>query len=180
VLVRLHPWAAFCTESLLGKTSIFRTCCASPAAPLGDFCTDSLLEKSSIFCTCCASPAAPLGDFCTESLLEKTSIFCTCCASPAAPLGDFCTESLLEKTSIFRTCCASPAAPLDDFRAECRTRGRPALPLAVTSMWSNAEDRRCGLFRHCFNFLRGIFACILHGSASLKTSPLGGKECGPE
>jgi hypothetical protein len=30
------------------------------------------------------------------------------------------------------------------------------------------------------SFLRGIFAGILHGSASLKTSPLGGKECGPE
>jgi hypothetical protein len=112
--------------------------------------------------------------------MEKTSIFHTCCASPAAPLGDFCTESLLEKTSIFRTCCASPAAPLGDFCAEFRTQGRPTLLLAVTSMWSNAEDRRCGLFRHCFSFLRGIFACILHGSASLKTSPPGGKECGPE
>jgi hypothetical protein len=124
-----------------------------------------------VLCTYCASPAAPLGDFCTESLLEKTSIFRTCCASPAIPLGDFCTESLLEKTSNFHTCCASPATSLGDFCAECRMRGRPALPLAVTSMWSNAEDHRCGLFRYCFNFLRRIFACILHGSASLKTSP---------
>ncbi len=42
----------------------------------------------------------------------------------------------------------------------------------MTSMWSNAEDRRCGLFRHIVSlFLRGIFAGILHGSASLKTSP---------
>jgi hypothetical protein len=49
------------------------------------------------------------------------------------------------------------------------------MPLAVTSLWLNAEDRRCGLFRRCFNFLRGIFACILHGSASLKTSPPGRK-----
>jgi hypothetical protein len=81
----------------------------------------------------------------------------------------------LEKTSIFRTYCASPVAPLGDFCAECRTRGWPALPLAVTSMWSNAEDRRCGLFRHCLNFLWGVFACILHGSASLKTSPPGRK-----
>jgi hypothetical protein len=32
------------TGSLLRKTSIFRTCCASSAAPLGDFCTDSLFE----------------------------------------------------------------------------------------------------------------------------------------
>jgi hypothetical protein len=169
------PLGDFCTESLLEKTSIFRTCCASPAAPLGDFCTESLLEKTSIFRTCCASPAAPLGDFCTESLLEKTLIFRTYCASPATPLGDICTESLLEKTSIFRTYCASPAAPLGDFCVECRTRGRPALLLAVTSMWSNAKDRRCGLFRHCFNFLRGIFACILHGFASLITSPPGRK-----
>jgi hypothetical protein len=128
-----------------------------------------------VLCTYCASPAAPLGDFCTESLLEKTSIVRTCCASSAAPLGDFCTESLLEKTSIFRICCASPAAPSGDFCADCRTRGRPALPLAVTSMWSNAEDRRCGLFRHCFDFLRGSFACILHGSASLKISLPGRK-----
>jgi hypothetical protein len=29
-------------------------------------------------------------------------------------------------------------------------------------------------------FLRGLFNGILHGSASLKTSPPGGKECGPE
>jgi hypothetical protein len=36
----------------------------------------------------------------------------------------------------------------------------------VTSNWSNAEDRRSGLFRHA--------------AASLKTSPPGGKECGPE
>jgi hypothetical protein len=60
--VQLHPQA----------TSIFRTCCASPVAPLGNFCTDSLLEKTSILRTCCASPAAPLGDFCMDSLLGKT------------------------------------------------------------------------------------------------------------
>jgi hypothetical protein len=42
----------------------------------------------------------------------------------------------------------------------------------VTSEWSNAEDRRCGLFRHAVSeFLREIFAGILHGSTSLKTSP---------
>jgi hypothetical protein len=35
----------FSTGSLLRKTLIFRTCCASPAAPLGDFCTDSLFEE---------------------------------------------------------------------------------------------------------------------------------------
>jgi hypothetical protein len=35
----------FSTGSLLRKTSIFRACCASPAAPLGDFCTDSLFEE---------------------------------------------------------------------------------------------------------------------------------------
>jgi hypothetical protein len=180
LVIPAAPLGDFCTESLLEKTSIFRTYCASSAAPLGDFCTESLLEKTSILRTYCANPATPLGDFCTKSLLEKTSILRTYCASPAAPLGDFCTESLLEKTSILRTYRASPAAPLGDFCVECRTRGRPAVPLAVTSMWSNAEDRRCGLFRHCFNFLRGIFAFILHGSASLKTSPPGGKECGPE
>jgi hypothetical protein len=84
-----------------------RTCCASPAAPLGDFCTDSLFEKTSNLHTCCASPAAPLGDFCTDSLFEKTSNLRTCCASPAAPLGDFCTDC--------RTRGVAIAAPRDDF-----------------------------------------------------------------
>jgi hypothetical protein len=41
----------------LEKTSILRTCCAGPAAPLGGFSMES--------------PAAPLGDFCTESLFRK-------------------------------------------------------------------------------------------------------------
>jgi hypothetical protein len=57
-----------------GKDFDYRTCCAVPAAPLGDFCTESLLEKTSILRTYCAVPAAPLGDFCMKSLLEKTSI----------------------------------------------------------------------------------------------------------
>jgi hypothetical protein len=90
----------------LGKTLILCTCCAIPAAPLGDF-AQSVFDKYFDFRTCCVVPAAPLGDFCTGSLLEKTSILRTCCAIPAAPLGDFCTGSLLEKTSILRTCCAS-------------------------------------------------------------------------
>jgi hypothetical protein len=130
----------FSTGSLLKKTSILRTCCASPAAPLGDFCTDSLFEKTSNLRTCCASPAAPLGDFCTDSLFEKTSNLRTCCASLAASLGDFCTDSLFEKTSNLRTCCASPAAPLGDFCSDCRTRGWPSLPLAVTFV--SVECRR--------------------------------------
>jgi hypothetical protein len=62
-------------DNLLEGTWNLRTCCASPAAPLGDFCVDCLLEKTSILRTCCASPAAPLGDFCTDCLLEKTSIY---------------------------------------------------------------------------------------------------------
>jgi hypothetical protein len=87
--------------------SIFCTCCASPAAPLGDFCADSFLKKTSILRTCCASPAAPLGGFCADSFLEKTSILRTCCASPAAPLGDFCTDSLLKKTGFAHLLCWS-------------------------------------------------------------------------
>jgi hypothetical protein len=35
----------FSTGSLLKKTSILRTCCASPAAPLGDFSTDGFFEE---------------------------------------------------------------------------------------------------------------------------------------
>jgi hypothetical protein len=112
----------------LEKTSILRTCCAIPAAPLGDFCTKS--------------PAAPLGDFCTESLLEKTSILRTYCASPAAPLGDFCAECLLQRLRLSHLLCCSgctlrrllcgvsharvvSAAPRGDFgEVECR---RPSM-----------------------------------------------------
>jgi hypothetical protein len=56
------------------------------------------------------------------------------------------------------------------------------LPVAVTSNRSNAEDRRSGLFRHgdIWIFLQGLFTGILYDSASLKTSPLGGKERGPK
>jgi hypothetical protein len=156
-----------------------RTCCASPAAPLGDFCTDSFLKKTSILRTCCASPAAPLGDFCSDSLLKKTSILRTYCASPAAPLGDFCSDSLSKKTSILRTCCASPAASLGDFsRGVSHVRVASAAPRGDFVL---VECRRPSM-RSFFDvdFCGGFFACILHGSASLKTSPPGGKECGPE
>jgi hypothetical protein len=156
-IIPAAPLGDFCTKSLLVKALILRTCCAIPAAPLGDFCTESLLGRTSILRTYCASPAAPLGDFCTESLLGRTSILRTYYASPAAPLGDFCTKSLLGRTSILRTYCASPGAPLGDFCAECRTRGYSALPLAVTLVWSNAEDRRCGLFRHIVLVFAGDF-----------------------
>ena len=53
----------------------------------------------------------------------------------------------------------SPAGPLGDFCAECRTRGWPALPLAVTLMWSNDEDCRCSLFRHIVLVFAGDF-CV--------------------
>jgi hypothetical protein len=103
----------------LEKTSVLRTYCAIPAAPLGDFCTESLLEKTSILRTCCVVPAAPLGDFCMESLLEKTSIFAhlLCCSG--------CTlRRLLRRVSHARVVSA---APRGDFSVvECR---RP-------SMWS--------------------------------------------
>ena len=71
-------------------------------------------------------------------------IFRTCCASPAAPLGDFCTE--LSHTRV------ASAGPRGDFvLVECR---RP-------SARSFFEAGFCG----------GFFACILHDSASLKSSP---------
>jgi hypothetical protein len=53
----------------------------------------------------------------------------------------------------------------------CRTRGWLALSLAVTSYWSNDEDR--SFFDACF--CGGFFTHILHGFASLKTSPPGRK-----
>jgi hypothetical protein len=144
----------------------------SPVAPLGDFCTESLLENTSILRTYCASPAAPLGDFCTESLLEKTSILRTYCASSAAPLGDFCTESILEKTSILRTYCAIPAAPLGDFlRGVSHARVVSAAPRGDFGMVECRRPSMRSFSTYCLSFLRGIFACILHGSASVAELP---------
>jgi hypothetical protein len=138
-----------------------------PAAPLGDFGTKS--------------PAAPLGDFCTESLLEKTSILRIYCASPAAPLGDFCTESLLEKTSILRTYCAIPAAPFRRLlRGVSHARVVSAAPHGDFGVVECRRPSMRSFSTYCLSFCGGIFACILHGSASLKTSPPGEKECGPE
>jgi hypothetical protein len=50
------------------------------------------------------------------------------------------------------------------------------LGLAVTMCWSNVEDRRRGLFRR--RFCRGFCTCVLHDSASLKTSPREEKSAG--
>jgi hypothetical protein len=80
--------------------------------------------------------------------LRKTSIFRTCCASPAATLGDF--------SRVVSHARVASAAPRGDFvLVECR---RP-------SMRSSFDVDFCG----------GFFACILHGSASLKISPPGRK-----
>jgi hypothetical protein len=59
---------------------------------------DLSFDKDFVSCTCCACPAAPLGDFCALSF-SKDFVLCTCCACPAAPLGDFCAELSLIKTS---------------------------------------------------------------------------------
>jgi hypothetical protein len=64
VTVTYMKLRAFVDPNLLENTSILRTCCASPAAPVGDFCTGSLLEKTLILRTYYASPVAPVGDFC--------------------------------------------------------------------------------------------------------------------
>jgi hypothetical protein len=71
-------------------------------------------------------------------------IFRTCCASPAAPLGDFCTESSHARV-------ASAGHRGDFGLVECR---RP-------SARSFFDVDFCG----------GFLTCILHDSASLKTSP---------
>jgi hypothetical protein len=145
------------------------TYCASPAAPVGDFCMESGFVHLLCWSGCTLRRLLHGGWFCALIVLVRLHPWTTSARRVfwkrlrffvpiilAAPLGDFCTESLLEKTSMLHTYCASPAAPLGDFCAECRTRGWPALPLAVTSMWSNAEDRRCGFFRHCLNFCGGF------------------------
>jgi hypothetical protein len=54
-------------------------CTENPAAPLGDFCTGSLLEKTLILRTYCASPAAPVGDFCMEGPAAPLGDFCAEC-----------------------------------------------------------------------------------------------------
>ena len=112
-------------DSLRDRLWFFRTCCASPAAPLGDFCADSLRYRLWFFRTCCASLAAPLGDFCADSLRDRLWFFRTCCASPAAPLSNFSDatarhavarefglnhhkflRSWLECLAVLRNCCA--------------------------------------------------------------------------
>jgi hypothetical protein len=164
------PLGDFCTDSLRGRLRFFCTCCASPAAPLGDFCTDSLRGRLRFFRTCCASPAAPLGDFCTDSLRGRLRFFRTCCASPAAHLGDFCTDSLRGRLRFFRTCCASPAAPLGDFCADLsHARVASAEPRGDVVLVECRRPSSRSFFNACF--CGGFFTHILHGSASLKTSP---------
>jgi hypothetical protein len=103
----------------------------------------------------------------------------TYCAIPAAPLGDFCTESLLGKDFDFVHLLCYYGCTLGRLLRGVSHARVSALPLVVTSEWSNAEDRRCGLLRHAVSeFLWGIFAGILHGSASLKTSPREEKSAG--
>jgi hypothetical protein len=76
------------------------------------------------------------------------------------------------------TCCVDPAASLGDFFLDsaCRTQRLFKLAIAVTVLASNAEGRLRGLFRHpvvmvCLFFVGGFCGDILHGAASLKTSP---------
>ena len=58
-----------------------------------------LLVKYFVSCTCCACPAAPLGDFCMDLSFEKDFVLCTC-AYPAAPLGDFCMDFVAREGSL--------------------------------------------------------------------------------
>jgi hypothetical protein len=63
---------ALCAWSGTFNMSVRRACSQSLSGQFGvGFSTGSLLRKTSIFRTCCASPAAPLGDFCTNSLFEE-------------------------------------------------------------------------------------------------------------
>jgi hypothetical protein len=152
----------------------FCFCCASPAARLGGFCTDSLRGRLRFLRTCCASPAAPLGDFCADGLRGRLRFFRTCCASPAAPLGDFCADSLRGRLWFFRTCCASPAAPLGDFYADLsHARVASAEPRGDLVLVECRRPSSRSFFDACF--CGGFFTHILHGFASLKTSPPGRK-----
>jgi hypothetical protein len=45
----------------------------------------------------------------------------------------------------------------------------------VDAVFFDTQDHDAGWI-----FLQGLFGSILHGSTSLKTSPPGEKECGPE
>jgi hypothetical protein len=98
LIILAAPLGDFCTESLLEKDFDFaHVLCYSGCTLRRLLHRESFGKKTSILRTYCAIPAAPLGDFCTESLLEKDFNYCTCCSVPAVPLGDFCTENLLEK-----------------------------------------------------------------------------------
>jgi hypothetical protein len=112
---------------------VLRSCCAYPAAPIGDFCSDENVSCRRLHTlwvvshTCCAYPAAPLGDFCSDEnvscrrLRTLWVVSRTCCAYLAAPLGNFCSDKnvscrrLHTLWVVSRTCCAYPAAPLGDF-----------------------------------------------------------------
>jgi hypothetical protein len=151
-----------------------RTCCASPAAPLGDFCADSLRGRLRFLRTCCASPAAPLGDFYAHSLRGRLRFLRTCCASPAAPLGDFCADSLRGRLRFLHTCCASPAAPLGDFCTDLsHARMASAEPRGDLVVVECRRPSSQSFFDACF--CGGFCTHILHASASLKTSPPGRK-----
>jgi hypothetical protein len=116
--------------------------------------------------TCCAYPAAPLGDFCSDKdvscrrLRTLWVVLRTCCAYPAAPLGNFCLD--LSHLMVAEACCCR-----DCFGVECR---RPTL----RSFWTST------VIVPSTNFWGDSCDNLLHGSASLKTSPLRGKECGPD
>jgi hypothetical protein len=85
-------------ESLLEKTSILRTYCAIPAAPLGDFCTEIFLEKDFDFAHLLCYSGCTL-----RRLLHGVSHARVVCA---ASRGDFgvveCRRSSMRS---FLTCC---------------------------------------------------------------------------
>jgi hypothetical protein len=68
------PLGDFCAESLVQRLRLLHLLCCS-GCTLWRLLHGESFGSDFVFRTCCAVPAAPLGDFCTESLLEKTTIF---------------------------------------------------------------------------------------------------------
>jgi hypothetical protein len=74
LIIPAAPLGDFCTGSLFEKDFNFAHFLCYSGYTLRRLLLGESFGKDFDYRTCCAVPAAPLGDFCLESLLEKTSI----------------------------------------------------------------------------------------------------------
>jgi hypothetical protein len=117
----------------------------------------------------------PEATFARIVFLRKTSIFRTCCASPAAPLGDFCADSFFfeEDFDFSHLLCYSGCTLRRLLRGVSHARVASAGPRGDFVLVEYRRPSARSFFD--VDFCGGFFTCILHDSASLKTSPPGRK-----